>query len=404
MSKKVVFILVIIIGFIFVSCAELPNGIINMPFQFKDSFTLRIPTENLINKGASYITVLLTNNDVDQTYNKQVILSGESAIVSFNDILVGNYTILIKVFDSADQLLGSGSGTTDITSSSPANVTINITIPAEPEEPEVGDITITIGVSTSTNTDPSSKNGLFVGITSYTHNSDLNYADNDADDLEYVINLVHESNSYNKVKGEVYKTDVMNKLDQFNMNADFSIFSFSGHGFYSDYLSKICMSDMYTGRDNECISSLELKDKFININGGMVLIIIDACMSGDFIRGNTAELFTKNFVDEFGILTARAPNPYLVIAGCNTTSYSYESSGLQNGMLSFMINDALGGPDMYHPHDPFDGSYNADVNNDRQVTFGELVTYVKPKVMELSSDQQEIQWTAGYDDVVIAVY
>jgi len=402
MGKKLSLILIVVLVMALTSCNLLTDEweSLNMGVDFKEQFNLRIPTDVLIKRGASFIEIEVTNNDNKYSDNKTLSEYDTYILFEFKNIVVGTYSITINIYDDENNNIGSGTTSTSITKNSTSFIDLNVNI--SEEKPNSGELEVGVNITMESN---SNNRGIFIGINNYFYSNSLTYASSDADILYTSFNQTKNNLSATKLQDIVYKSDIMEEINSTLANTEFLVFSFSGHGVYHDGVSKISMSDIYDGSNNEAIiTAIELKNAFSHINNATIFIIIDACQSGDFIRGEDIDNFNQGFIDVFNEASARSSNEYIVITGSSKTGYSYESSWLEHGFLSYILYDGLGGPSMYSSDSSYDRTFNADLNDNGTITFGELYDYAYPLVMELSSDQQMIQYTNGYDNIPIINY
>jgi hypothetical protein len=271
-----------------------------------------------------------------------------------------------------------------------------------------------------------SRKALLLGLTAYDTGSNLNWTDDDADDIETVLKQLNNPFVVQKHTGRITKQQALswvNNYKQGSQASDVFFFFYSGHGFYSGGQSYLALSD------STSISVAELKNALNQINGSKI-VIIDACQSGSFTsmvtgRECTAEelaesneKFTVSVMECFGEETDRnltdkrgqynSPYEYYVIAGCSTTQYSYESSAYRNGYLSFFLADGMGHTGSSNPTGSFDRSYEADgygtggvVN--KAITYREWYQYARSKVTGLTS-AQTVQGNHTTADFVIGSY
>lgn len=413
MKNVIVIIVLLTISVLFVGCLDstlLWNSIYgygssssNDSNEVKDEFNISINTKELKERGADIIIFELTHTVTGDVINKQENIYGDSLMVSFNDILVGDYDINIEVYDENSILIGQGNGSVTITNDTISDVIINIAIDGEDEEPETGSVNITINITTNHNI--TGKDGLFIGVNYYENQTNLQYTDEDAIDFQLVFN---EANYIGEVLVDiVYKNDILNILNNVTTNTDkLFIFTFSGHGYYdsSTNESNICMSDYYYGYDDEYISANELKNELDKLNRP-VLVLIDACESGEFVRSNNErekELFYENFIKVFEESNKRG-GEYMVITSSSKLEYSTESGAIMNGTFTMAVTDGLGMPGMEY-WNSFDGSYDADLNSDGIVTFGELATYSYDATLYHSENGQTPQYTTSNSNFEIINY
>jgi hypothetical protein len=400
MKNVLTIIILVIVSVLFVGCLDselLWNSIYGYDSSsnnndiVKDEFNISMDTKELKERGATKIKFELTNIETNEVITKTENIYEDSIMVSFNDILVGDYNIDIIVYNESNEVIGQGTGNVSITANNISDISININVNEEEEE-QTGGVNITINITTNHNV--SGKDGVYIGINYYDEQNNLSYADEDAIDYQ----IVFEEAGY---MGEtlidvVYKNDILNVLNNVTKNTDkLFIFTFSGHGYYDSSTgdSNICMSDYYYGYDDEYISATELKNELDKLNRP-VLVLIDACQSGEFVRNNNNEerkLFYNNFINVFEESNSRG-GEYMVITSSDEIEYSTESGSIMNGTFSMVVTDGLGMPGMEYWNN-FNGSYDADDNNDGIVTFGELANFCYNETLYHSEGGQTPQYT-----------
>jgi hypothetical protein len=289
---------------------------------------------------------------------------------------------------------------------------------------------LTLLVKTTTSDpdpDPATGNrkALLLGLTNYGGSGDLNYTDDDANDLGTVFTNLNDPFTVQKQTGYVTKSQILNWIQSYvssSASGDIFVFSYSGHGMYSSGQSYLYLSD------GGSMSVTELKNALNQLNGTKI-VLIDACESGNFtsmilgrevsldeLRVNR-DLFLTTLLEAFKEEendgetrgSYESPYEYYVLAACKTTEYSYEDSTLKNGYFTFFFADGLGHVGESNPSGTFDSSYEADgygtggsLNN--TITFQEIYNYTKTKVTNYSGGDQTVQGNYTTASFVIGVY
>jgi uncharacterized caspase-like protein len=138
--------------------------------------------------------------------------------------------------------------------------------------------------------------GLLIGISDYEPSGpggpDLNYADDDANDMYQVLTTEHGWKKENIIKltdSAATKLVIQNAIDEFankvNPNDLFLLF-FAGHGSYTSDEAPIDEADGFDEyiltHDQERILDDELVTMLEKIESNKIVVIIDACFSGGF--------------------------------------------------------------------------------------------------------------------------
>jgi len=221
---------------------------------------------------------------------------------------------------------------------------------------------------------------LTVGVTDYGY-GDLDYTDDDSNDIETALNNLNENFAVEKKIGYVTRNWLLNRLDEYAQMPinpdDVFLFHYAGHGFY-DNNSQQSGLDMSQGE----VMSGDLRQKLDAIPGTKI-VIIDSCESGDFINLSPGQLgyiealresarkFNEDIISVFSDNTYSSSRgqhtseyEYYVMTGAAINEYSYESSSIENGYFTFFFVDGIGDVGINTPLDPFDYTYNADSNTD----------------------------------------
>jgi len=261
---------------------------------------------------------------------------------------------------------------------------------------------------------------LTLGLTTYdAPGNNLDYTDDDSNDLQIVLSNLEEDYSLEKHTGRVTESQAKGYLDAYISQAgsftssDVFLFHYSGHGGYDSNGSYMWMSDS----GNFYVSELRAK---LDQLPGTKIVLIDSCESGDFINlvaeGKISAFEARKRSNEFNRDVIKifsnspensgnydTPYEYYVMTGCAINEYSGEDSFLRNGYFSFFFFDGLGDVGRSNPSSSFDSTYDADTNSNNSITFSESFNYTRQKVLEYSDDQT-VQGYPQSSDFVIGQY
>lgn len=268
---------------------------------------------------------------------------------------------------------------------------------------------------------------LTVGLTTYdSPGNDLDAPDDDAYDLQQMLSHLTYGYTTTVQVGRVTKSELNTLLTSYvsgSQAQDVFLFHYSGHGAYSAGQSYLYMSD------DQSMTVTELRQKLSAINGTKI-VLIDACESGSFVSLDSGreltreekldllQKFNENVLEVFSQPSENrgsynSPYQYYVLTGSAISELSNEDTELNNGFMTFFLNDGLGDVGSDNPNGAFDYTYNADgygaggvVNN--QITFKEIYLYTRDRVQSYISSNygevQTVQGTPANSDYVIGVY
>lgn len=207
---------------------------------------------------------------------------------------------------------------------------------------------------------------VIVGVADYDGTAyDLTYSDDDArlfyNHLKLALpNEMANGNSVLLLNKNATRQNILNSLqDVFAKSTenDFIIFYFSGHGSPGNF----CPSDITNNLQHELV-----KNYFKNAKAKYRLCIADACFSGSIgsQQSSSTENSTQNLKDaRIAVIMSSKPN-----------QTSAETNTLQQGVFSYYLINGLKG--------------EADTNNDKYITMGELFIYTKNKTAQRTNGKQ----------------
>jgi hypothetical protein len=197
---------------------------------------------------------------------------------------------------------------------------------------------------------PSECWAVIIGVSNYQSIDDLNYADDDAQDLYQAFGPVWGADHITLLKdSQANKAAILSAIDWLADSADANdtvLFFFSGHG--SDYGSGyFCPYDSLTYSWDNDISSSELASAFQPVQAEKIVIILDCCHAGAF----------QYYMSAYG---------RVVMMACRSYETSEEYWTLEHGVFTYYILEAL---------NAFD---DADINNDYELSAEEVAEYANP--------------------------
>jgi hypothetical protein len=258
---------------------------------------------------------------------------------------------------------------------------------------------------------------VIVGIEDYESINDLSYTVDDAEDMQTVL-LSYDNWDMENIQ---FLTDdkaswlgVQNAIDEMATSSDSNdvcLFFFSGHGSRipdedgdegkSDHYDEVICPYDTTGYLENVISDDELGG-WLSTCPGNVVVILDTCMSGGFVKGVEGTIKTvpnprvskdaiakKHFGE--GLVERLKQRPisrdlnqagYVVLMACKESKSAYESPILGNGVFTYYIVEGLWGP--------------ANANSDNKVTAEEDFYYADPLVLKHKPMNQDPQLWDGY--------
>lgn len=200
--------------------------------------------------------------------------------------------------------------------------------------------------------------GVFVGVSDYSTNPDLVYADDDAQGLYAALSPVWGA-SHTKllVDSVATRTTILNAISWMASNArpqDTVTFTFSGLGVAP---GSICPSDFIAPSGG--ITTTQLANAFAAVKAQKILIILDCNYSGKFRISLSKE-------------------GRVLMLSCGAGEKSIESPQYQHGVFTYFILEALGHFDTY------------DANHDYELSAEEIAPYANDMTTNVSNLQHPI--------------
>jgi uncharacterized caspase-like protein len=243
---------------------------------------------------------------------------------------------------------------------------------------------------------------LILGISDYQPagpgGPDLNYADDDANDLYQTLITEHNWKQENIIKlidSQATKSEIQNSLNNLaareNSN-DLFLFYFAGHGSYTldqPPIDEVDGFDEYIlTHDQEEILDDELTAMLEILDSKKIVVIIDACFSGGFFKSSDLETRTvpgpepKELIDTLNGDLAK--QGYIVLSASDDDETCAESTILQNGVFTFYLIEGM----------TTTNSFPADLDNDDKVSAEEAYAYAAPKATNFNPNQHAQIWDA----------
>ena len=258
---------------------------------------------------------------------------------------------------------------------------------------------------------------VIVGIEDYESINNLSYTIDDAEDMSNVL-VSYENwdikNIHLLTDSDASKIDIESAIANMAGSAgedDVCLFFFSGHGSRipdedgdegkSDHYDEVICPYDTTGYLENVISDDELGG-WLSICPGNVVVILDTCMSGGFVKGVEGTIKTvpnpriskdaiakKHFGE--GLVERLKQRPisrdlnqagYVVLMACKESKSAYESPILGNGVFTYYIEEGLQG--------------HADANSDKNISAEEDFYYADPLVRQYKPINQDPQIWDGY--------
>ncbi|WP_298754938.1 caspase family protein [uncultured Psychroserpens sp.] len=292
--------------------------------------------------------------------------------LDFNDQGISNFTLSLDEFNDSyvsDNMISVRATNSSNTISSNGPI-LNYTYKASLKDAQV---------KTSTYNPEAKLFALFVGIENY-NNRKLEYAEDDATDMETCVDLInkklYKNNPYIKSLTNVQATkdNIINELNYINDNAraqDVILLYFSGHGitgdalldkqagnnnFYfitenfnyvnKDYFSEIEIDNQFNS--DVAISSAELMSFLSgeNLYAQKKILIMDACYSGKLIEDNTLHSVKSDggkltAAQEKALRDLNTKTGTVVMTASRSDEKAYEDDIYQHSFLTWGLLKAL---------------------------------------------------------------
>jgi uncharacterized caspase-like protein len=233
-------------------------------------------------------------------------------------------------------------------------------------------------------TRPSSKVwAVVVGVASYDHMPVLRYTDDDAYRFYAFLKSLEggalpDDQVRILIDEEATRENVLVTLNEvFTMASpdDLVLFYFSGHGLNGSFLPID-----FDGFNNK-IGHDEIAALFNKCRARFKLCIADACHSGSLIAMRSAE--PEPMLVQYYQSLSKSISGTALIMSSKADETSLESSGLRQGVFSHFLIRGLKG--------------EADANQDKQVSVGELFDFINTKVREYTGNRQSPVIKGTYD-------
>ena len=199
---------------------------------------------------------------------------------------------------------------------------------------------------------------ISVGIADYKEINDLRYTENDVMSFNTIMSR-YDAEIVSLLGKEATHSNIIKNIRAVSAQAkadDDIFFFFSGHGYEGGF----CCYDQKPNSHIGGISYQEIQILFRNCRAGKKVIIADACFSGGLSKQRTA-------------LTVQAVQKSDVIFFLSSLfdETSLELPNGPNGLFTYILENGLNGA--------------ADTNNDGQITYQEIYSYVSENVSQYAS-------------------
>jgi hypothetical protein len=227
---------------------------------------------------------------------------------------------------------------------------------------------------------------VVVGVAAYDHMPALRYTDDDAYRF-YAFLKSPEGGALpdNQVRilidEEATHENILSTLtDVFNMAGadDLVLFYFSGHGLNGSFLPID-----FDGFNNK-LAHEELAAIFNQCRAKFKLCIADACHSGSLLAMRSVE--EEPILVQYYQKLSKSVAGTAILLSSKAEETSLESSGLRQGVFSHFLIRGLKG--------------EADTNNDKVVSVGELYTYINANVRMYTGNRQSPVIKGIYDEMM----
>jgi len=219
---------------------------------------------------------------------------------------------------------------------------------------------------------------LIVGVSDYEPagpgGPDLNYCDDDADDMKTVLLDGGWSQSDITVLKNSQATESniksnLNNIATGTTSNSISLFFFSGHGKEIGGNEAVCPHDIISNS----LYDYELNDILDDFNG-KVICIIDSCHSGGMgPDGGNETVNVTLFIEKFIETLAAGNENRVILMACAADEYSFEDPNLKNGVFTYFVVEGLEGA--------------ADSNSDGKITAEETFDYAEPRTVSHTPQQ-----------------
>jgi len=254
---------------------------------------------------------------------------------------------------------------------------------------------------TNVRADPGEHWAILIGISDYAPvgpgGPDLNYADDDANDMYQVLTTEHGWKSKNIKKlidSAATKTEIQNAIDEFSnkvKSQDLFVIFYAGHGSYTADQPPIDEADgfdeYFLTHDLATILDDELETMLEKIKSNKIIVIIDACFSGGFFKVADFQVRTVPGIPPESLIDTingdLAKPGYIVLTASDEDETCVESATLQNGVFTYYLLEGM-----------FPKPFLADTNNNHKVSAEEAYTYANPRATAFNPNQHAQIWDA----------
>lgn len=186
-------------------------------------------------------------------------------------------------------------------------------------------------------------------------------------------------------------------------DSDVTVFYYSGHGTDGDdlkYRGALCGTDILTASDDSCYVTVDDVQSYLDRVPGTVVVILDSCLSGEFITAKSASAgrklaavraFNSAWVSQLSssraanftakaLTGSAAASKYKILTAFEALEESWGGGANDFGWFTYWAGMGLGRVPNASNGSSTPGALKADANNDRAVTLQELYKYVSANV------------------------
>ena len=312
-------------------------------------------------------------------------------------------------FGGAATVSGATTAAPVVTYTALGDYTVQVTVTGDCDAPVVDSVIVSVEsrvyLPLALRDHASGRYAVIVGIADYPGTAnDLNYTDDDATEFRQM--LLSEGGFQSSdilmlldsaATSSAIQNAITNWLDSREGPADLVVFFFSGHGSRGPDVSgdEDDPYDEYLVAYDTMIRDDVLDSWLDTLESSRQVVIVDSCYSGGLIAASSVQegLQCRCLPSQGGPLVGVLPGDgfardvdqsgRVVLTASAETEYSYESSGLQNGVFTYYLLDAL-------------DDLTADTHDSNgRISAEEAYDYLYPRVRSYLGNVQNPQMSDG---------